>query len=97
MRDEAGIRVYHLSMATFIEHIVKLTDHRDRDLLELTLSKALIDLLPLGRIVIAHVMREDGEKMELQINLNQSILIQMMNLEIWLKRSITILKRLKKL
>jgi diguanylate cyclase (GGDEF)-like protein len=47
-------------MSTFIEHIVKLTDHRDRDLLELTLSKALIDLLPLERIVIARVMREDG-------------------------------------
>lgn len=47
-------------MTTFIEHIVKLTDHRDRDLLELTLSKALIDLLPIGRIVIAHVIREDG-------------------------------------
>jgi len=47
-------------MTTFIEHIVKLTDHRDRDLLELTLSKALIDLLPVRRIVIARVMREDG-------------------------------------
>jgi len=47
-------------MSTFIEHIVKLTDHRDRDLLELTLSKALIDLLPVGRIVIARVMREEG-------------------------------------
>jgi len=47
-------------MSTFIEHIVRLTDHRDRDLLELTLSKALIELLPLDRIVIARVMREDG-------------------------------------
>ncbi len=37
-------------MATLIEHIIKLTDHRDRDLLELTLSKALIDLLPIQRI-----------------------------------------------
>ncbi|MBK1683555.1 GGDEF domain-containing protein [Rhodoferax fermentans] len=47
-------------MSTFIEHIVKLTSHRDRDLLELTLSKALIDLLPLERIVIARVVREEG-------------------------------------
>jgi diguanylate cyclase (GGDEF)-like protein len=54
-------------MSTFIEHIVKLTDHRDRDLLELTLSKALIDLLPIGRIVIARVMREDGVKRWLEV------------------------------
>jgi diguanylate cyclase (GGDEF)-like protein len=54
-------------MSTLIEHIVKLTDHRDRDLLELTLSKALIDLLPIGRIVIARVMREEGEKRWLEI------------------------------
>ena len=53
-------RVYDLPMSTFIEHIVKLTNHRDRDLLELTLSKALIDLLPLERIVVARVVREDG-------------------------------------
>jgi diguanylate cyclase (GGDEF)-like protein len=54
-------------MSTYIEHIVKLTDHRDRDLLELTLSKALIDLLPIGRIVIARVMREDAEKRWLEV------------------------------
>jgi len=54
-------------MSTFIEHIVKLTDHRDRDLLELTLSKALIDLLPLERIVIARVMREDGVSRWLEV------------------------------
>ncbi|MDD5028633.1 MAG: GGDEF domain-containing protein [Rhodoferax sp.] len=54
-------------MSTFIEHIVKLTDHRDRDLLELTLSKALIDLLPLDRIVIARVMSEDGESRWLEV------------------------------
>lgn len=47
-------------MSTFIEHIVKLTNHRDRDLLELTLSKALIDLLPLERLVIARVVHDDG-------------------------------------
>lgn len=54
-------------MSTFIEHIVKLTDHRDRDLLELTLSKALIDLLPVRRIVIARVMREEGEGRWLEV------------------------------
>ena len=54
-------------MSTLIEHIVKLTDHRDRDLLELTLSKALIDLLPIGRIVIARVMREDNDKRWLEV------------------------------
>jgi len=54
-------------MSTFIEHVVKLTDHRDRDLLELTLAKALIDLLPLERIVIARVMREDAESRWLEI------------------------------
>ncbi|OQW90248.1 MAG: GGDEF domain-containing protein [Rhodoferax ferrireducens] len=54
-------------MSTFIEHIVKLTNHRDRDLLELTLSKALIDLLPLERIVIARVMREDGVSRWLEV------------------------------
>lgn len=54
-------------MSTFIEHIVKLTDHRDRDLLELTLSKALIDLLPLERIVIARVVREEGDRRWLEV------------------------------
>ena len=54
-------------MSTLIEHIVKLTDHRDRDLLELTLSKALIDLLPIQRIVIARVMNFDGEKRWLDV------------------------------
>jgi diguanylate cyclase (GGDEF)-like protein len=54
-------------MTTFIEHIVKLTDHRDRDLLELTLAKALLDLLPVGRIVIARVMREDGVERWLEV------------------------------
>ncbi|TXT38215.1 MAG: diguanylate cyclase [Comamonadaceae bacterium] len=67
MRDASSIQVYHLSMSTFIEHIVRLTDHRDRDLLELTLSKALLDLLPVGRIVIARVMREEGESRWLEV------------------------------
>jgi diguanylate cyclase (GGDEF)-like protein len=54
-------------MATLIEHILKLTDHRDRDLLELTLSKAMIDLLAIQRVVIARVMREEGEKRWLEV------------------------------
>lgn len=54
-------------MSTLIEHILKLTDHRDRDLLELTLSKALIDLLPIQRIVIARVMSFEGEKRWLEV------------------------------
>lgn len=54
-------------MSTVIEHILKMTDHRDRDLLELTLSKALIDLLPIQRIVIARVMNFEGEKRWLEV------------------------------
>lgn len=54
-------------MSTLIEHILKLTDHRDRDLLELTLAKALIDLLPIQRIVIARVMSEEGDKRWLEV------------------------------
>jgi diguanylate cyclase (GGDEF)-like protein len=54
-------------MATLIEHLVKLTDHRDRDLLELTLSKALIDLLPLQRVVVARVVSEEGIRRWLEI------------------------------
>jgi diguanylate cyclase (GGDEF)-like protein len=65
--DECVIRGYYSQMATLIEHIIKLTDHRDRDLLELTLSKALIDLLPLDRVVIAKVISEEGIKRWLEI------------------------------
>ena len=54
-------------MATLIEHLIKLTDHRDRDLLELTLSKALIDLLPIQRVVMARVISEEGIKRWLEI------------------------------
>jgi diguanylate cyclase (GGDEF)-like protein len=54
-------------MTTLIEHLVKLTDHRDRDLLELTLSKALLDLLPIQRIVIARIVSEEGEKRWLEV------------------------------
>lgn len=54
-------------MATFTEHLIKLTDHRDRDLLELTLAKALIDLVPIQRVVVARVTTEDNEKRWLDI------------------------------
>ena len=47
-------------MATLTEHLLKLTDHRERELLELTLAKALIDLLPVQRVVIARVFNEEG-------------------------------------
>nr|WP_315464028.1 GGDEF domain-containing protein [uncultured Rhodoferax sp.] len=49
-------------MATLIEHLIKLTDHRDRDLLELTLSKALIDLVPIQRVLVSKVVSEEGIK-----------------------------------
>jgi diguanylate cyclase (GGDEF)-like protein len=49
-------------MATLIDHLIKLTDHRDRDLLELTLSKALIDLIPIQRVIVARVFSEEGVK-----------------------------------
>ena len=58
---------YSTYMRTLIEHILKLTDHRDRDLLELTLSKALIDLLPIQRIVIARVISCEGEQRWLEV------------------------------
>ncbi len=54
-------------MGTLIQHLIKLTDHRERDLLELTLSKALIDLLPLQRVVIAKVLSEEGVGRWLQV------------------------------
>jgi hypothetical protein len=60
--DDSRIGGYYVGMATLIEHLVKLTDHRERNLLELTLSKALIDLLPIDRVVIARVVSEEGVK-----------------------------------
>jgi GGDEF domain-containing protein len=54
-------------MMTLTEHILKLTDHRDRNWLELTLSKALLDLLPVQRIVIARVMRRKGDSRWLEV------------------------------
>jgi diguanylate cyclase (GGDEF)-like protein len=54
-------------MPTLIEHLTKLTDHRDRGLLELTLSKALIDLLPIDRVVVAKVLSAEGVKRWMEI------------------------------
>jgi diguanylate cyclase (GGDEF)-like protein len=54
-------------MGNLIQHLIKLTDHRARDLLELTLSKALVDLLPLQRVVIAKVVSEEGSSRWLQV------------------------------
>ncbi len=54
-------------MASLIEHIIKLSDHRDRDLLELTVAKALVDLLRIQRVVIAKVVNEEGEKRWLEL------------------------------
>ncbi len=65
--DVSGIQGYYAAMATLTEHIIKLTDHRDRELLELTLSKALIDLLRIDRVVIARVLSEEGVKRWLEV------------------------------
>lgn len=54
-------------MATLIDHLIKLTDHRERDLLELTLSKALIDLVPIQRVVVARVVSEEGIRRWLEV------------------------------
>ena len=55
-----ALQGYYGQMPTLNEHLIRLTDHRDRNLLELTLSKALIDLLPLQRVVIAKAVSEEG-------------------------------------
>ncbi len=65
--DALAIQGYYVAMATLTEHIIKLTDHRDRELLELTLSKALIDLLRMDRVVIARVVAEEGVKRWLEV------------------------------
>jgi len=54
-------------MATLTEHLIRLTDHRDRDLLELTLAKALIDVVPIQKVVVARVTSEDNEKRWLNV------------------------------
>lgn len=48
-------------MGTLIEHVLKLTGHRDRELLELTLAKALIDLLPIQKLLVSQVLRQQGD------------------------------------
>lgn len=47
-------------MASLVEHLTKLTDHRDRGLLELSLSKALIDLTAIQRVLVSRVVSEEG-------------------------------------
>ena len=54
-------------MPTLTEHIIKLTDHRDRNLLELTLAKALIDLLRIDRVVLSKVVSAEGVKRWLDV------------------------------
>ncbi|MCF8168726.1 MAG: GGDEF domain-containing protein [Rhodoferax sp.] len=54
-------------MATLIEHLLKLTDHRERDHLELTLCRALIDVIAIDRVVMARVLNEEGDKRWLEI------------------------------
>ena len=49
-------------MPTLTEHIIKLTDHRDRNLLELTLAKAIIELLRIDRVVLGKVVSAEGAK-----------------------------------
>ncbi|MDT8990912.1 GGDEF domain-containing protein [Curvibacter sp. APW13] len=49
-------------MTSLTEHLIKLTDHRDRDLLELTLAKAMVKLLPIDRVLISKVVSEEGVK-----------------------------------
>lgn len=66
--DAAAIPGYYgWHMATLTEHLIKLTDHRDRNLLELTLAKALIDLVPIQRVLIARVASEDSQKRWLDV------------------------------
>lgn len=65
--DGPGIQGYYSAMPTLTEHIIKLTDHRDRELLELTLAKALIDLLRIDRVVIARVVSEEGIRRWLEV------------------------------
>ena len=54
-------------MTSMTDHLLKLTDHRDRDLLELTLSKAILGLLPIQRVMVARVMAEGGQKRWLEV------------------------------
>ena len=56
-----------MTMTSMTEHLLKLTDHRDRDLLELTLSKALLGMLTIQRVVVARVIAEAGQKRWLEV------------------------------
>ncbi len=49
-------------MATLADYLIQITDHRDRNFLEYTLAKAVLNLLPVQRVLVAHVMHEVGEK-----------------------------------
>jgi diguanylate cyclase (GGDEF)-like protein len=50
------------TMPTLIDHLIKLTDHRDREPLDLTLAKALLDLTTIQRVVIARLMVDEEQK-----------------------------------
>lgn len=49
-------------MASLTDYLIQITDHRDRDFLEYTLAMAVLNLLPVRRVLVAHVMREVGER-----------------------------------
>ncbi len=47
-------------MTSLADYLIQITDHRDRDFLEYTLAKAVLALLPVRRVLVAHVVREVG-------------------------------------
>lgn len=49
-------------MPTLTDHLLKLTDHRDREPLDLTLAKALIDLTTVQRVVVARLTVDEEQK-----------------------------------
>lgn len=49
-------------MVTLADYLIQITDHRDRDFLEYTLAKAVLNLLSVRRVLVAQVMHEVGEK-----------------------------------
>src|SRR5262245_31650770 len=49
-------------MPTLTDHLIKLTDHRDREPLDLTLAKALIDLTTIQRVVVARLTVDEEQK-----------------------------------
>jgi diguanylate cyclase (GGDEF)-like protein len=50
------------TMPTLIDHLIKLTDHRDREPLDLTLAKALLGLTTIRRVVIARLVIDGDDK-----------------------------------